>query len=1382
MAMNLFNSSVFVLLISLSTGITLAQTSTTELSCPAPTAGNPCHGVGNNPGQVQSVANPVDVTTGNKFQEELDYFGGPQNSGLEFFRYYNSTQLTPSLIGQGWRHSYNRKLYLHGKRPQILLDDSTRLMFEPQQGNLISSRNNEYGSLQRMPLKDVVKRIDWATAAIPPFKQSLSQFFSRDYLKTLRNDLWLWEYPSKAIDVFNSKGNLIISQMPATEAVFIERETKPGPTYKAILRVQNQSELSLDFHYEILGKGARLSQIDTPTGSLLFKHDLPKDEQEPRLRGLTHFNEAKVVYDYHDASQQSPYLLQRARHFSESTQEPYRDVAWDYGSHGRTKQVTFHRHEGLDAPLYMNLDYVKIPQHNGDTGLTELTQTYKQQQSKTRFHTTQLAQRFLLTKTEGAPCFKCPSAGTQSEYNSDGYLIAYNGLDIKRDSQNRIDSIGVPHRGWPGLRIYYDQDAKPYAWSSLYTGKTFYEIDPDTLYPRYKNFANGTRMHNSYNAHRKFWDSDFYKKVGAQGYRFNPDRSLIKETGFVRYMAQSTVDKKILTIKKYTNNIKQLVIRRWPPHSTTSLLRDIFIPYNDSGYVEHQLPEMGKVFYQYDENKQLKNIWWEKKNAQKGDKWQLVYQRVNHTERQFGNGLLLRARKNQGIYKNSIRLELLKEGLEAPYWQEIRYHHNNGLLAAEHHLAPALGINRFRNYEFNLHGQLIRLDTEDANNSTTSDLYAWKPGGASLGRQTTHKTIKEGAVDKQQKLIVNSIQRDRSGLIQSMNELQLVYDESNVLTELKKGEETLATYAYDGLTHRIYKNTPKGETQYYYLNQQLVAEAFVPSSSSVQDYSNSWNEPPHLTKRYLYDGILPVAMIDYSEDNLGKLYYIHSDGAGQPFMLTDQSQKVVWLADNEVFGHSRPIIENIEFNLRLPGQYYDAESGLHQNLYRNYDPIAGHYLEPDVLGPVGNNETFGYANQNPRQFIDPLGLYMFVFDGTTNTPESQTNAYKLGQLYKETVHYIEGIGTQEAQDKVDKFMADYRQQTNLHHKVSESPLIQRSYANSLLEWEVPEFIPGMTEDKLFAGMAPYLLNMQWSRLINEMIKATSQGAILNESFDIDLAGFSRGAALASIFANKIAQYTDKNYFQYKAKWLPLGQQDIKACVNLRFVGLFDTVHQLGFLGANNENYNYTTSPAWTRYAHAVALNEHRKIMPLTRFKDDNTTNVDEHGFLGSHSDIGGAIFSTDLTARSNPYPGTYGDLSNIPLAWIYDKAIYHEVPLKDLNALSQWQLDTVKNPLLHLNNKHEQYNTDDWWKWSDREVYSSNGKKLGKQFRSKDLGHSARSDHIAWVNFQEIETIQDPIFYPEGYPYGIVRAREYLDFLKDTIKWESSLKVIALEQ
>ncbi|MDK7178576.1 RHS repeat-associated core domain-containing protein, partial [Micrococcus luteus] len=99
-------------------------------------------------------------------------------------------------------------------------------------------------------------------------------------------------------------------------------------------------------------------------------------------------------------------------------------------------------------------------------------------------------------------------------------------------------------------------------------------------------------------------------------------------------------------------------------------------------------------------------------------------------------------------------------------------------------------------------------------------------------------------------------------------------------------------------------------------------------------------------RRYIYDGHLPVALIDYSDPNKTQIYYIHSDGSGQPFLVTDEHQQTVWLADNEAFGKSQPIIEKIEFNLRLPGQYYDAETGLHQNIYRNYDPELGHYLEP----------------------------------------------------------------------------------------------------------------------------------------------------------------------------------------------------------------------------------------------------------------------------------------------------------------------------------------------------------------------------------------------------------------------------------------------------
>ncbi|MEB3943540.1 RHS repeat-associated core domain-containing protein, partial [Pseudomonas aeruginosa] len=69
-----------------------------------------------------------------------------------------------------------------------------------------------------------------------------------------------------------------------------------------------------------------------------------------------------------------------------------------------------------------------------------------------------------------------------------------------------------------------------------------------------------------------------------------------------------------------------------------------------------------------------------------------------------------------------------------------------------------------------------------------------------------------------------------------------------------------------------------------------------------------------------------------------------------------------------------------QVNLRFPGQYYDAESGLHYNYFRDYDPETGRYVESDPIGLSGGVNTYGYVQGAPLNRIDPLGLAAIEID------------------------------------------------------------------------------------------------------------------------------------------------------------------------------------------------------------------------------------------------------------------------------------------------------------------------------------------------------------------------------------------------------------------
>jgi RHS repeat-associated protein len=59
--------------------------------------------------------------------------------------------------------------------------------------------------------------------------------------------------------------------------------------------------------------------------------------------------------------------------------------------------------------------------------------------------------------------------------------------------------------------------------------------------------------------------------------------------------------------------------------------------------------------------------------------------------------------------------------------------------------------------------------------------------------------------------------------------------------------------------------------------------------------------------------------------------------------------------------------------IRLPGQWHDAESGLHYNRHRYFDPDTGQFISQDPIGIDGGLNLYRYA-PNALNFVDLLGL------------------------------------------------------------------------------------------------------------------------------------------------------------------------------------------------------------------------------------------------------------------------------------------------------------------------------------------------------------------------------------------------------------------------
>ncbi|MBL8483158.1 MAG: RHS repeat protein [Rhodocyclaceae bacterium] len=167
-----------------------------------------------------------------------------------------------------------------------------------------------------------------------------------------------------------------------------------------------------------------------------------------------------------------------------------------------------------------------------------------------------------------------------------------------------------------------------------------------------------------------------------------------------------------------------------------------------------------------------------------------------------------------------------------------------------------------------------------------------------------------------------------------------------------------SSYQYDPLGRRIAKHGAQGSTRFAWNGAQLFCET-TPQRSSL----------------YLYEpgGFRPLARQDRHGET-ASTYHFHLDHLGAVRELSDAQGRIVWSARYRAYGAvalaDTKLVENA---LRWQGQYHDAETGLHYNLFRYYDADAGRFINQDPIGLTGGENTYRYAD-NPINWIDPLGL------------------------------------------------------------------------------------------------------------------------------------------------------------------------------------------------------------------------------------------------------------------------------------------------------------------------------------------------------------------------------------------------------------------------
>ena len=204
------------------------------------------------------------------------------------------------------------------------------------------------------------------------------------------------------------------------------------------------------------------------------------------------------------------------------------------------------------------------------------------------------------------------------------------------------------------------------------------------------------------------------------------------------------------------------------------------------------------------------------------------------------------------------------------------------------------------------------------------------------------------------------------------------------------------TYGYNADDQRVKKTTQTGTTLYAWDNDHIIGEYTQGNQNSTAQATET-----------IYFGNTPVAAVQN-----GNIYRIYADQIDTPRVITDATGKTVWSWESKPFGETAPNEDpdqdglSLHYSQRFPGQTYDAETGLHYNFHRDYNPQTGRYVQSDPIGLGGGMNSFAYVKASPILLIDSQGTHVKVQQSkdnkTVNLTIGVTYSYDAGLTNRTT--------------------------------------------------------------------------------------------------------------------------------------------------------------------------------------------------------------------------------------------------------------------------------------------------------------------------------------------------------------------------------------------